>query len=342
MLVENQKASVRWAHNNRDHLESHGYTFTKYNDEVLVNPYHLQDNSNAKVRVVCDYCKTEYVMSWQKFMRAKNKNQTNACCACSGKKVANSTLSQRQENIFKNVQDFCIRHDYILETTQDQIVNNQSKIQYICPKHGRTSTKATNIQQGKICYKCSRELAAKHKWLSNIEQRKIYAAERISECGGILLNQDEYINQDTQNLKVLCPTCGNEFVTSLIHFIQHGGQQCKSCSAIKSVGEARIAQYLDSNKISYEREKTFDECRDRRPLPFDFYLPEFNLCIEFDGAHHYGLSQWDQFEYVKAHDEIKNQYCKDNSIGLLRIAYWDCKNIKQILDSKLNLHEDIV
>lgn len=77
---------------------------------------------------------------------------------------------------------------------------------------------------------------------------------------------------------------------------------------------------------------------------FDFYLPDYNILIEYDGEQHFkpvdfaskGL-EWATkiFEYNQIKDKIKNDYCKDNNIRLIRIPYWDFDNIETILASEI-------
>lgn len=83
-------------------------------------------------------------------------------------------------------------------------------------------------------------------------------------------------------------------------------------------------------------------------MPFDFYLPNHNILIEYDGEQHYydrgyktGMFR-DTLEYTQMHDKIKTDYCINNNIKLIRIPYWDYNNIDTILNKELNLHEDIV
>lgn len=77
-----------------------------------------------------------------------------------------------------------------------------------------------------------------------------------------------------------------------------------------------------------------------RLLPFDFYLTNLNICIEYDGIQHFkpinifgGLNG---FILTKNNDEIKTSYCKENNIKLIRISYNDIKIIKNILNENLN------
>ena len=104
-------------------------------------------------------------------------------------------------------------------------------------------------------------------------------------------------------------------------------------------------KYLEKNNILFEQEKWFSDCRDVKPLPFDFYLPDYNTIIEFDGEQHYkqGHFTHSHLSYTQAHDVIKNEYCKNNNIRLIRIPYWNINNIEEILENKLLIsHKDIV
>lgn len=65
-------------------------------------------------------------------------------------------------------------------------------------------------------------------------------------------------------------------------------------------------------------------------LPFDFYLPSYNILIEYDGEHHFqpvkGWGGEEKFKLTQKNDEIKNNYCKDNNITLLRLPYTHTEN----------------
>ena len=123
---------------------------------------------------------------------------------------------------------------------------------------------------------------------------------------------------------------------------------CDDCYRKESIGERRIRQYLERHCIPYIPEAWFHDCRDIKPLPFDFYLNENNTIIEFDGKQHFYdgkkfFHNTYDYEITKRHDKIKNKYCEDNSINLIRIPYWKLNEIDIILDTKLNYsHEDIV
>lgn len=103
------------------------------------------------------------------------------------------------------------------------------------------------------------------------------------------------------------------------------GSNCPNCSKPMSNGEIRIEHYLRNKKITYHKEKTFKGCKNDILLRFDFYLPENNTCIEYDGEQHFRPVEYfggmDKYKKIKENDNIKNKYCENNNIRLIRIPY---------------------
>ena len=126
--------------------------------------------------------------------------------------------------------------------------------------------------------------------------------------------------------------CGNQayVVTSDLTI---GNTMSCGCHNI-SHGEMRVKKYLDNNNIYYVPQKKFDDCRDQLPLPFDFYLPAYNTCIEYQGEQHYRPIEYfggeEKFVVLQNHDNIKSEYCKQHKINLITIPY--NKNIEEELD----------
>jgi hypothetical protein len=96
-----------------------------------------------------------------------------------------------------------------------------------------------------------------------------------------------------------------------------------SCGCVKSKGEEKIAKILKDNNILFKKEKTFSTCRfkDTDALArFDFYLPDQNIVIEYDGEQHFNKNNpW--YGKNKEHDDFKNDWCKKNNILIIRISY---------------------
>lgn len=126
-----------------------------------------------------------------------------------------------------------------------------------------------------------------------------------------------------------------------------GHSSCPSCQSDEgkmSHGERLILKFLNYNNIPYIYEHIFDDCKNILPLRFDFFLPKHNMCIEYDGEQHFrpvifrenfnGEAEKQYFDCVKR-DRIKNDYCEKNGITLIRIPYWERKNITQILEEHI-------
>ena len=117
-----------------------------------------------------------------------------------------------------------------------------------------------------------------------------------------------------------------------------------SCGCLRSVGENLIKCFLDEHHICYYREKKFNACKDLGQLKFDFWLPDYGICIEFDGQQHFeSVAIWGDehsLEDRQRRDAIKSKYCEENDIILLRIPYWEKDNIESILSDWLFLYDN--
>ena len=118
------------------------------------------------------------------------------------------------------------------------------------------------------------------------------------------------------------------------------GTRCSECN--KSKGEERVKDILKEMCIDFKSQYKFKDCKCKKELPFDFYIPSLNIAIEYDGIQHFEiLPHWggiDKLIETKIHDEIKTQYCKRKRIKLIRIPYWEFKNIENILIKELVLN----
>lgn len=122
-----------------------------------------------------------------------------------------------------------------------------------------------------------------------------------------------------------------------------------------SSGEKAVKEWLIGQDIKYEYNKTFDDCRNKQCLVFDFFLPRHNILIEYDGAHHFqpclfGSREETAEEMLGAtqkHDKIKDEYAEDNGYKMIRIADTskgntsaDAEVIKEILTNKCLLTKE--
>lgn len=120
-------------------------------------------------------------------------------------------------------------------------------------------------------------------------------------------------------------SCGYSKVVDLNRF----SGLCPICDSV-SAGEKMVAQLLTGNDVEFIREFRIPGTNYR----LDFYLPEHNLIIEYDGAQHYRDVAY--FNYHN-NDEVKSQWCEDNNLYVLRIPYSANTHLKVLryLQSKL-------
>jgi len=174
----------------------------------------------------------------------------------------------------------------------------------------------------------------------NNKTTEIFKAEiyQFEKDNYVLLS--EYVNAHTKvKLKHIKEHCMHEYFVTPNEFLK--GTRCPKCSISK--GENEVRKYLDNNKINYISQKTYDGLVGvgNGLLSYDFYLPKYNLLIEYQGEQHEkyikGFHKFKKdFINQKEHDRRKNEYTKLHNINLLEIWYWDYKNIKTILEKELS------
>jgi hypothetical protein len=257
------------------------------------------------------------------------KNDNEVLCICN---KCNYNINDNYRNLsYKN---FKCKYCELLSIS-DLLKNNEVKIlkiedSYInleCVNGHLYKQDRRNLLAGKKCKQC---------YLEN----KIFTKERIiEEISNIHGNYYKYFFKDFKNLhskiEIECKK-GHFFTQKISNHLQ--GKGCPICR--ESIGERKIAIFLEKNKISYIRQKKFDDCKYITKLPFDFFIKEMNLLIEFDGIQHFKpvklFGGEKEFEKTKIKDEIKSRYCLDNNINLIRISYLEdieekLSNIKKLI-----------
>ncbi len=210
----------------------------------------------------------------------------------------------------------------------DKYINSYTPILHRCKTHNIVwKTSPISILQGCGCMECGKEKL--------YEQKAKTHKEYIKELK--LINQniipiEKYINSTTPILHK-CLVDNYEWNARPGNILLGNG--CPKCNDSK--GERQVSLWLDNYHILYEKQKRFKDCHDVKPLPFDFYLPKYNSCIEYDGEQHFKPKKYfggeEKFKIQQKHDNIKNEYCKNNGISLLRIPYY--KNVEEELNNFL-------
>ena len=225
----------------------------------------------------------------------------------------------RCNGIYKLTNDEFINKAYEVHgdkfTYNSNYIDSQTKISIICPEHGEFKQKPTNHLKGQDCRKCFNE-----KRVKSLQQF-------IDEANSIHGFKYDYKNVGYKTTRtkigIICPEHG-EFKQKPTNHLKGNG--CPKCS--ESKGERFIRNYLDSNKITFTPQYKFKDCRNKYPLSFDFYLPEYKLCIEYNGIQHYHFNNFlhktkSGFIQQQKNDNIKIGYCMENSIKLLTVRYDD-------------------
>ena len=224
------------------------------------------------------------------------------------------------------------RYDYSLVDYKKSNI----KVKIICSKHGIFEQIPNNHIMGMKCIKCANEENGKNKRLT--KEKFIEKAVKVhgSKYDYSLV---EYLNCGTK-VKILCPVHGPFLQIPGAHLNRRG---CPSCH--ESRGERKIIVFLESYGVKFTRQETFDRCRNVRRLHFDFFLPDHNTCIEYDGKQHFFPVDYfggvPSFEQLKKIDSLKNGFCLENGIKIIRISYKQrYPELKNVLKNGLGLPDD--
>ena len=285
-----------------------------------------------------DYSKSRYKFSKEKikitcfkhgsFFQTPNSHLTGkGCPLCKIDRIKKSLSDTTRIFIKKAKRVHGKRYDYsnvAYKTTHE-------KVSLICPIHGEFFQSPANHLQGLHCKKCATKIIAK--------KGTYTTKEFLNKCQTIHKKRYDYskviYTSINKKIEVICRQHGSFFQVAHYHL---SGNGCPSCN--KSKGEIFIENWLKKNGVKFIPGFKFDQCKDKFKLPFDFYLPDYNACIEFDGYQHFFPSGFGSpsnslsiFQRTKKHDKIKNKFCKNQGIKLLRISYKKFNSISNILHS---------
>jgi very-short-patch-repair endonuclease len=267
--------------------------------------------NNLNVKIIC--------LKHGAFEQKPNKHLSgHGCPKCVNKNITTEEFIEKA-NLIHNT-----KYDY----SQVKYVNSRKKIKIICLKHGEFTQTVDRHLSGCGCRKCGFLI------------QKSTTEEFIEKAKKIHSNKYDYslvdYVQNKKKIKIICKKHGifNQKPNSHLN-----GSGCPTCN--ESKGEKIIARYLDNYNVNYIRQYKFNNCKNKRCLPFDFYLPNNNICVEFDGGQHNKIINYfggeNGFKLRRINDEIKNNFTKDNKIKLIRIKYNQIKNIENILNEELKI-----
>jgi very-short-patch-repair endonuclease len=287
------------------------------NSNLLKNFIYI-GSKKTFLNLKCNLCKYEWSVSYNSLI-----NNNSGCKKCSGSlpptqieaeekvlkkcKEKNYTLvyNLKYENALTKLHLKCNIDDHEWLVSYDNFINKNSS----CPKCNGNSRPTQEEAEERVLQKCK---------------------ERNYE----LIEPSIYKNNKTK-FHLKCNIDGCEWSVSYANFVNRNSG-CPKCN--ESKGEYKIAKILKKNNIKFIQQMKFEKCKNKRCLPFDFYLPEKNILIEYDGKQHYELvvrfGGENGFIDIKNNDNIKTKFAENNKITLIRISYLD--NIEKILQ-KYNL-----
>lgn len=247
----------------------------------------------------------KWSITWHNFKHGSR------CPYCKGKKTTHKrTHQEAKEEIEK--EGYKLLSEY---------KNANSLVTIQCPEGHIYEIQFNGFHKGHRCKLCSN---------TNVKYIYDQVKEYIVSQGDKLIST-EYINNKTK-LEIECCN-GHKYERRYDKYKQ--GQRCPICKA--SSGEQMLYHILQELEIDFKREKRFKDCREVNTLPFDTYIESLNLIIEFDGEQHFKPKFGEkEFNEIVYHDAIKNAYCEDNNINLLRIPFWEIDNMKEIVKNKID------
>ena len=310
--------------------------YNKFNPYTLDNVQHMLDleskgsklltkeykDSRMDLEITCECCGKKIVKKWNTIVNDK-------CFKC-------SDCNNNRKYDFNFIKQEFLKYGYTI--IDDIYIGNNKPLNCMDNQGYKVKISYSNLINNKTPNRFSLYFNEEN-YIYNIN--KYFDINNVN-CQALYYLKDKFISD--YNVVVCKCECGNEFETCWAS-IKDGKTRCQTCTHYMSNIEYKVKKWLDDNNILYISQKKFADCKDIRCLPFDFYLPKFNYCIEVDGQQHYFPSVFskkenekESFELRQKHDEIKNNYCKKHNIGLLRINYNDIrrknKNYINILSNK--------
>lgn len=305
-MAEQQKLTIEYVKN-----------FIAENSECkLISTEYTGKRDKLKLQCVCGNI---FKTSFDEF-KSNNKRQCNSC--------GNEIVAKARRTSYDNVKNF-IENNSKCKIISKSYKNNSSLLEIKCECGKIFSTTFAGFKKGKRqCETCS----GYTKWSYDAIEK--FAKNKYN----LLLIGGKY--KDAHSKLMFQCSCGEIFQTSWDSVLSKNKTTCRICSKAISKGEKKIQDLLDNNGVLYQAEYKFNNCEYKRKLAFDFYMPEFNACIEFHGKQHYSSIRYfggdKDFAIRVYRDALKQAYCEDNNIPLFIIPYWDYDNIEEILTKTLS------
>lgn len=192
------------------------------------------------------------------------------------------------------------------------LINSHTPSYITCPIHGDfLQSFDAHIHQKSGCPECAKEI--RNKKNTKFYREMLYINDKkysFNYC----YDKFEYNGYDKKSL-VICPIHG-EFLTSW-HKLKYG-HGCPKCGNTKNYSELRIFEMLKNTFRNIEYQKRF-EWLGRQTI--DFYLPEYNVGIEYQGRQHFYKNTKFDYEDTIERDRRKRGRCIENDVKLYYFTF---------------------
>lgn len=277
--------------------------FLKRANEIHDNKFQYDltgfKNRTSKVKIYCEK------HGW--FEQSASNHLFGTSCPECAKAIKSQKMSLTKEQFIENaIKIHGNKYDY----SKVEYSNNKVHVCIICPEHGEFWQRPDMHLSGDGCPRC----AGRDKGLD-------FFIKEAREIHGDKYDYSEsvYISAETK-IEIKCNSCGKKFWQKPWSHLQNHG--CPYCN--KSLGEQELNELLTVNNINFEFQKRFPEWLGKQSL--DFYLPDYNIAIEYQGRQHFndsrsfGMNPVEFWEEIKERDLRKKQLCEANGVKILYYA----------------------
>lgn len=287
--------------------------FSIYNIELYIklNGYKtkiLSDTYNKNIDELLCLCECGklFKTTWN-HINCANKF---TCTECGIKKRAD-----KRKISIENMKELCLKHN--LELVENEYIDSKNIVVKDKDGYFYRTTITTIRNNGKMC--------KFHKLNPHtLENMKLFI--KLNNIP-ISINDNDFNNKNfsvrNTYIPIYCSECGNTFNATWSQITLNKRYRCEDCSKKQSYLSVTVEDYLKEKNIKYEKEYRFNECKDKRCLPFDFYLNDYNTVIEVQGEQHYYENDMfsQTLEERKEIDKIKKDYCLNNNIIYIEIPF---------------------
>ena len=294
----------------------HQYLTEIINNNIPIEPLEEYVDGKTNIRHRCKICKHE----WD--ARPHNILSGYGCPMCGIQKTKEVNMKTHNEYVIE------LSNKNPTVEVVEQYMGAHKSIKHYCKIHNiEFYIRPSDALKGHGCKQCQNERI----YNANVKPHNQYEDELVDRDINIEVI-DTYINAITP-ITHKCLKCHHEWLVAPNNILRGSG--CPKCN--ESHGEKSVASWLHNHKIKFIQQYRFDECKDKYTLPFDFYLIDYNICIEYQGEQHYRAVDFfggdEKFKLCQLHDQIKRNYCDNHNIPLICIRY--DKNIEEELEKFL-------